>query len=129
LTEMYKDKCGCCDLCKNIFRINDKCLIMNNLENKSLRLEFCNKNCLEKAIKGNKNTILDSLIFKEHIHIAPINSRRFWNICIFIICCPWSIKMNPINLLDYIINLRFNEKNISMHQRFILFMVDKCNIA
>ena len=129
MNDLYKDVCGCCDQCKSIFRINDKCLIMANLENKSLRLEFCNSTCLEKATNRSKNSVLNSLIFKEHVHDTPVNDRKCCNVWMFLLCCPWSIKMHSIDLLEYIIILRFNKKYISMYQRFILFMVDKCNIA
>lgn len=130
--DILSNVAGCCDFCQRFISVNETCFRMINLKNKSLQLQFCNKNCFEKAIE--KHDFINSLLFTTVTLDKPVQVSNFLKVITFMILCPWSVKMDPIKLLEYIICLRFKDLTTkgmytNLHERFILYMVDKLNVA
>jgi len=120
---------GACDNCCKYLYADGIFFEMEELENKSLRLQYCCKDCLDNH--KSKYHFLNQFNFKNENDRKEnncIHKKSFLDIIKFIIKYPEVIKFRSVELLEYIINIK-NSNNLSNYHEVFLKDVDNYSIC
>ena len=103
-----KNISGMCDHCSELMFKGTNFLEIEGMEGKSLNLQFCNKGCLDECVKN--HPFLDTIKVKTVTGENTVSKICHNNNLTFMILNPWMFKLSTVQLYEYIMKLKSQEK-------------------
>ena len=115
--EKSKNISGVCDHCSELMFKGTNFLEIEGMEGKSLNLQFCNTGCVDECVK--KHPFLDTIKVKTVNGENTVSKICHHNNFTFMFLNPWIFKLSTVQLYEYIMKLKSQEKITEGESKFL----------